>query len=87
MPLDGIDKGRIAGETEEMRRKREENTENAPPAEFFKLRAELLEQGRTKPDRRRYRQHAGQPEGLCVGWGKRTAQPHRPGSFPSGAGR
>jgi mannose-6-phosphate isomerase-like protein (cupin superfamily) len=47
MPLDGIDKGRIAGETEEMRRLREENTEKAPPAEFFKLRAELVEQGRT----------------------------------------
>ena len=47
MPLDGIDKGRIAGETEEMCHKREENTENAPSAEFFKLRAELLEQGRS----------------------------------------
>ena len=47
MPLDGIDKGRVAGETEEMRCKREENTECAPPAQFFKLRAELLEQGRT----------------------------------------
>ncbi len=47
MPLDGIDKGRIAGETEEMRRTREQNTDSAPPAEFFKLRAELLEQGRT----------------------------------------
>ena len=58
MPLDGIDKGRVAGETEEMRCKREENTENAPPAQFFKLRAELLEQAH-QPNHRRYRQYAG----------------------------
>ena len=47
MPLDIVDKGRVEGETEEMSRLREANVEKAPPAEFFKLRAQLLEQGRS----------------------------------------
>ena len=47
MPLDGIDKGRLAAETDEMRKIREENIENSPPAQVFKLRAEKLKQGRS----------------------------------------
>ena len=47
MPLNGVDKGQIATETEEMRKIREDNIAMAPPAEFFKLRAELLAQGRS----------------------------------------
>jgi len=47
MPLDGVDKGQVSQETDKMRRTREENIAKAPPAEFFKLRSELLKQGRT----------------------------------------
>jgi quercetin dioxygenase-like cupin family protein len=47
MPLDGVDKGQVATETDEMRAIREANVEIAPPAHFFKLRAQLLEQGRS----------------------------------------
>ena len=47
MPLDGIDKGRLAAETDEMRKIREENIENSPPAQVFKLRAQKLKQGRS----------------------------------------
>jgi mannose-6-phosphate isomerase-like protein (cupin superfamily) len=47
MPLDGVDKGQVSQETDEMRQIREKNIANAPPAEFFKLRSELLKQGRT----------------------------------------
>lgn len=47
MPLDMVDKGRVENETEEMRRKREEVIANSPPPQPFKLRAELLEKGRS----------------------------------------
>ncbi len=47
MPLDGVDKGQVVHETDAMRQTREKNIANAPPAEFFKLRAELVKQGRT----------------------------------------
>ena len=47
MPLDSVDKGQKPHETYDMRQTREKNIANAPPAEFFKLRAELVKQGRT----------------------------------------
>ena len=47
MPLDGIDKGKIKQETDAMRKARETMLLNSPPAQFFKLRAELLKQGRS----------------------------------------
>ncbi len=47
MPLDSVDKGQVVHETDAMRQTREKNIANAPPAEFFKLRAELVKQGRT----------------------------------------
>ena len=47
MPLDDVDKGQVSQETDDMRQIREKNIANAPPAEFFKLRAELVKQGRT----------------------------------------
>ena len=46
MPLDVVDKGKVEGETEEMRRKREETIAASPPPQPFRLRAELLKQGR-----------------------------------------
>ena len=42
-----VDKGQVADETEEMRRKREAMLEGTPAPQFFKLRAEMLEQGRS----------------------------------------
>ena len=39
MPLDGIDKGQLDTETDEMRELREANTESAPPAQFFNILA------------------------------------------------
>lgn len=47
MPLDIVDRGRKQDETEEMRRKREAILAKSPPPQFFKLRAELLQQGRS----------------------------------------
>lgn len=47
MPLDTVDKGRIENEAEEMRARREEIVEKSPPPQFFKLRAQMLKQGRT----------------------------------------
>jgi mannose-6-phosphate isomerase-like protein (cupin superfamily) len=47
MSLDVIDKGARADETEEMRREREAILANSPPASFFKLRAQMLAQGRS----------------------------------------
>ncbi len=47
MSLDVLDTGKIDDETEEMRKQREAVTEASPPPTFFKLRAELLKQGRT----------------------------------------
>ncbi len=48
MPLDIIDKGQVETETEDMRKAREEIIANSPPPQFFKLRAELLAQGRSQ---------------------------------------
>lgn len=42
-----VDKGQMASETEEMRRKREAMLEGTPAPQFFKLRAEMLESGRS----------------------------------------
>ena len=47
MPLDTLDTGRIDDETEEMRARREAIVEASPPPQFFKLRAQLLEKGRS----------------------------------------
>lgn len=47
MPLDNVDKGQVENETEEMRRKREEMIAKSPPAQPFRLRTELLKQGRS----------------------------------------
>jgi len=47
MPLDVVDRGQVADETEEMRRTREQNIANSPRPQFFKLRAELVSRGRT----------------------------------------
>ena len=47
MSLDVLDTGQADDETEEMRARREEIVEASPPPQFFKLRAELLEQGRS----------------------------------------
>jgi mannose-6-phosphate isomerase-like protein (cupin superfamily) len=47
MPLDGVDKGQVANETEEMRRKREAMIAKSPRAQPFRLRAEMLKQGRS----------------------------------------
>jgi len=47
MPLDTVDKGQLENETEEMRKAREEMTDKSPPPQIFKLRAELLKQGRS----------------------------------------
>jgi mannose-6-phosphate isomerase-like protein (cupin superfamily) len=47
MPLDVVDKGQIESETPEQVKQREDMIANSPPAQFFKLRAELLKQGRS----------------------------------------
>ena len=47
MPLDVVDKGQVTNETEAMRAKRERNIASSPRPQFFKLRAELLSQGRS----------------------------------------
>ena len=47
MPLDTVDKGQVEKETEEMRKAREEMVAKSPPPQIFKLRAELLKQGRS----------------------------------------
>ena len=47
MSLDEIDRGAVASETEEMRRKREAVLADSPPPAFFKLRAQMLKQGRS----------------------------------------
>ena len=47
MPLNGIDTGKKQQETDAMRKAREVMLLNSPPAQFFKLRAELLKQGRS----------------------------------------
>lgn len=48
MPLDVVDKGQIDNETEAARKIREDIIANSPPPQFFKLRAELLAQGRSQ---------------------------------------
>ena len=47
MPLDVVDKGRIEDETAEMRATRAAVIAASPPAQPFRLRAELVRQGRT----------------------------------------
>jgi len=47
MSLDVLDTGRVENETEEMRRKREATIAASAPATPFRLRAQLLKQGRT----------------------------------------
>ena len=47
MPLDTVDKGQVETETEEMRARREAMVEKSPPPQFFKLRAQMLKQGRS----------------------------------------
>ena len=45
--MDGLDRGQVANETEEMRKKREAVLAASPPPKFFKLRSRKLKQGRT----------------------------------------
>ena len=47
MPLDGVDRGQKAEETAEMKAKREAMLAKSPPAQPFRLRAEMVKQGRT----------------------------------------
>lgn len=47
MSVDVLDTGRVDDETEEMRKKREAIVEASAPATKFKLRTQLLKQGRT----------------------------------------
>jgi mannose-6-phosphate isomerase-like protein (cupin superfamily) len=47
MSVDTIDKGQVESETPEMRAARERMIAASPPPQFFKLRAELVEKGRT----------------------------------------
>ena len=47
MSLDALDRGQVNEETEEMRKKREAIIAASPRPEMFKLRAQLLKQGRT----------------------------------------
>jgi mannose-6-phosphate isomerase-like protein (cupin superfamily) len=47
MSLDVLDTGQVHDETKEMRAKREATIAASPPASLFKLRAQLLKQGRT----------------------------------------
>ncbi len=47
MPLDGVDRGQVENETEEMRLKREAILAKSPPAQPFRLRAEMVKKGRT----------------------------------------
>jgi mannose-6-phosphate isomerase-like protein (cupin superfamily) len=47
MSLDMIDKGQVENETEEMRKKREVFLAKTPLPAFFKLRAQMLKQGRS----------------------------------------
>ena len=45
--LDQVDRGAVADETEEMCAKREAVLAKSPPPKFFKLRAQMLKQGRS----------------------------------------
>ena len=45
--LDTVDKGRLANESEAMRKKREAIIAKSPPPQPFRLRAEMLKQGRS----------------------------------------
>lgn len=47
MPLDVVDKGKLENETEEMRRTREAMIAKSPPPQPFRLRAEMLKEGRS----------------------------------------
>jgi mannose-6-phosphate isomerase-like protein (cupin superfamily) len=46
MPDDQVDRGAIANETPEMRKRREAIVAETPPPELFKLRTQLMKQGR-----------------------------------------
>lgn len=45
--MDSLDRGQVEDETEEMRRRREEILAGSPPPNFFKMRAEMLKEGRS----------------------------------------
>lgn len=45
--MDNLDRGQVDNETDEMRRAREEILAKAPPPTFFKLRAQMLKDGRS----------------------------------------
>lgn len=47
MSLEELDRGQVEDETEEMRKKREATIAASAPASLFKLRAQLLKQGRS----------------------------------------
>ena len=47
MSMDSVDRGQVADETEEMRRKREAVVAARPTPYFFGMRAQMLAQGRT----------------------------------------
>lgn len=47
MPMDSIDRGRIADETGEMKKKREAVVAASPTPHFFNMRAQMLAQGRS----------------------------------------
>ncbi len=47
MSVDVVDKGVVESETAEKRAARERMIAGSPPPQFFKLRAEMVEQGRT----------------------------------------
>jgi mannose-6-phosphate isomerase-like protein (cupin superfamily) len=47
MPLDNVDKGQIVDETPEMKATREKLLSESPTPSFFKLRGQMLKQGRT----------------------------------------
>jgi mannose-6-phosphate isomerase-like protein (cupin superfamily) len=45
--MDNLDRGQVENETEEMRKTREEILAKSPPPKFFKMRAQMLKQGRS----------------------------------------
>lgn len=47
MSTDVLDRGQLENETDEMRKKREATLAASPPASLFKLRAQMLKQGRS----------------------------------------
>ena len=47
MPMDSLDRGQVAGETEEMRKQREAVLAESTVPHFFKMQGQMLSQGRT----------------------------------------